>query len=112
MKKELHLTRLDTLADTYEGTLPLQTRDTTLAELRRTITSEKAWPMVEKAVHFARQFRTPETTKDFMARYMGATPEGASDNFSATFGIFTIFAMVQLMRIGAAAALAKLEASG
>jgi hypothetical protein len=63
LKKELHLTRLDALEDKYEGTLPLQTVPAMLAELRPTISSEKAWPMIEKSVSFVRKLQNPELVK-------------------------------------------------
>jgi hypothetical protein len=83
-----------------------------LAELRPTMTSEKAWPMIEKAVYFGRKLQNPESIQEFVQCYFGATSEGAQDNFTAAFGIFSSFCMVQLMRIGGAAGLAALEAKG
>lgn len=112
LTKELHLTRLDALEDKFEGTLPLHTEQAMLAELRPTMTSEKAWAMIEKAAYFGRKLRNPELIKEFVQRYFGATSDGAQDNFAATFGIFSLFCMVQLTRIGGAAGLATLETKG
>jgi hypothetical protein len=110
MKKELHLTRLDSLEDNYEGTLPVQTREAMLAELRPTMSSKKAWPMIEKSISFLRKLQTTAAAKEFAERYANATADDAQGTFAATFGILMLFVVLQLTRTSRAAALAALEA--
>ena len=110
LKKQLYLTRLDSLEDKYEGTLPPQTLPATLAELRPTITSARAWPMIEKSLSFLRKFRNPQSMEKLAVHYFKATPEGSQDRFAAVFLIFWLFVVMQLTRIRRAAALASLEA--
>ena len=110
LKKELYLTRLDALEDKYEGTLPPQTESAALAELRPTMSSERAWAMIEKSVSFLRKFQNPQAMKELTERYFKAAPEGPQDRFVVTFSVFWLSVALQLTRLGRAAALAASEA--
>ena len=110
LKKELYLTRLDSLEDKYEGTLPPQTQLAMLAELRPTISSARAWPMIEKSLSFLRKFGNRQSVEEFAEQYLKATTEGSQDRFTAVLLILGLFVVMQLTRVKRAAALATLEA--
>lgn len=111
LKKELYLTRLDSLEDSYEGTLPQQSLPAILAELRPTISSTRAWPMIEKSLSFLRKFRDPQIMKDLAEHYFKTKPKDSQDHFKFGLLIFGLFVMMQLTRISRAAALSALEAN-
>ena len=58
LRKELHFTRLDCLEDRFEGTLPLQFRQSILEQMMRPLAVEQARPFVAKFLRFMDLLRT------------------------------------------------------
>jgi hypothetical protein len=91
MRRELHLTRLDRLEDTYEGTIPLHTRDAYRTEMMDVLHSPTAGPLlVECLAMFEDMTKSSTSPLD--------SPVTAITNF-----------MLPLMRMGRAIAISRYE---